>query len=69
MTLKNAALLALIGTCLATIVLMTGFVADVLGVARGLLPAVRLVTSLVYAFAGLSVAVFLFAFHQAQSDT
>jgi hypothetical protein len=67
MTLKNAAFLALIGTCLATIVLMVGFIADVLGVARGLLPAVRLVTSLVYAFAGLSVVVFLFAFHRAQS--
>jgi len=67
MTLKNAALLALIGTGLGTIVLMTGVIADVLGVARGLLPAVKLVTSLVYAFAGLSVVVFLFAFHQAQS--
>jgi len=51
-----------LGVCLGS-----QLIADVLGVARGLLPAVKLVTSLVYAFAGLSVVVFLFAFHQAQS--
>jgi hypothetical protein len=67
MTLKNAAFLALVGTILATIVLMTGFIDDLLGVVRGLIPAMRLVTSGVYAFAGLGVVVFLYAFHKAQS--
>jgi hypothetical protein len=67
MTLKNAAFLALVGTILATIVLMTGFIDDLLGVVRGLIPAMRLVTSVVYAFAGLGVVVFLYAFQKAQS--
>ena len=67
MTLKNAALLALVGTALATVVLAAGFIGDVSGVVRGLLPAARLLTSFVYALAGLGVVVFLFAFHKAQS--
>ena len=67
MTLKNAALLALVGVMLATIVLAAGFVGDVFAVVRGLIPAMRLLTSLIYAFAGLSLVVFLYAFHKAQS--
>jgi hypothetical protein len=67
MTLKNAALLALVGVILPTIVLVAGLIGDVIGVARGLIPAMRLLTSLIYAFAGLSLAVFLYAFHKAQS--
>jgi hypothetical protein len=67
MTLRDAALLALIGTCLVTIVLVIGFIGDVLGVVRGLLPPVRVVTSFIDAFAGLSMAVFLFAFHRQRS--
>jgi uncharacterized membrane protein YuzA (DUF378 family) len=67
MTLKNAALLALVGVMLATIVLVAGFVGDVFAVVQGLIPAMRLLTSLIYAFAGLSVVVFLYAFHKAQS--
>jgi hypothetical protein len=67
MTLKNAALLALVGVTLATIVLVVGFVGDVFAVVRGLIPAMRLLPSLVYAFAALSLVVFLYAFHKAQS--
>jgi hypothetical protein len=67
MTLRNAALLALVGMILTTIVLVMGFIGDVIGVARGLLPAMRLLTSVIYAFAGLSMVVFLYAFHKAQS--
>jgi hypothetical protein len=67
MTLKNAALLALVGVILATIVLMAGFMGDAFAVARGLIPAMRLSISFIYAFAGLSVVVFLYAFHKAQS--
>jgi len=67
MTLKNAALLALVGTALATLVLLAGFVGDVLGVVRGLLAPVKMVASFIYAFAGLGMVVFLFAFHQARS--
>ena len=66
MTLKNTALLALVGMSLATILLVAGFIGDVFGVARGLIPAMRLLTSLIYAFAGLSMVVFLYAFHKGQ---
>jgi UPF0716 family protein affecting phage T7 exclusion len=67
MTLKNAAFMALVGMILATLLLVAGFIGDVVGVVRGLIPAVRLLTSFIYAFAGLSVVVFLYAFHKAQS--
>jgi uncharacterized membrane protein YuzA (DUF378 family) len=67
MNLKNAACLALVGTVMLTVLLIAGFVFDVLNVLRGLIPATRLLTSFIYAFAGLSAAVFLYAFHKAQS--
>jgi hypothetical protein len=67
MTLKNSAFLALVGMILATIVLVAGFIGDVSGVVRDLIPPARLLTSFIYAFAGLTLAVFLFAFHKAQS--
>jgi len=47
--------------------LVGGFIGDVVNVVRGLIPAMRLLTSFIYAFAGLSMVVFLYAFHKAQS--
>jgi hypothetical protein len=67
MTVKNAALLALIGTILATALLAIGLIRNVLGVVQGLVPAVTLFSSLVFAFGAFSVAVFFFVFHRAQS--
>jgi hypothetical protein len=67
MTLKSAVFLALIGTFLLTVLLAVGFVNDILGVTQGLIPPVRLVTSLVETFAGLTVVLFLYAFHRDQS--
>ena len=61
MTLKNAALLALIGTILATALLGWTFVVTVVNVLRGLAPAVMLFSWFIwfiYAFACFSVAVF-----------
>jgi len=66
MTLKNAALLALIGTILATALLVWDLIFNVLNVVRGLVPAVILFSSLIYAFGAFSVAVFFFVFHKAQ---
>lgn len=66
MTLKNAALLALIGTLLLTILLAMGFINDVLGVARGLVPAVKLLTSLIETFAGVTAVLFLYVVHRRQ---
>jgi hypothetical protein len=60
MTRRNAALLALVGTSLATIVLVIGFIGDVLGVVQNVIPAARLLMSSIYAFAALSMAVFLY---------
>jgi len=66
MTLKNASLLALIGMVLVTALLVWDFVLNVLNVGRGLVPAVVLFSSLIYAFGALSVAVFFFVFHKSQ---
>ncbi|HKX02016.1 MAG TPA: hypothetical protein VJX71_05930 [Methylomirabilota bacterium] len=67
MTMKSAASLALIGAVLVAIVLVVGFVLDVLNVIRGLVPALRLVTSFIYAFASVGAVVFLWAFRNGQS--
>ena len=66
MTLKNAALLALIGTILMTALLAWTFVFNLLNLLRGLVPAVTLFSSLIYAFGCFSVAVFFYVFHRAQ---
>ena len=66
MTLKNAALLALIGTILMTALLVWTFVLTFLNVLRDLVPAVTLLQSFVYAFGCSSVAVFFYIFHRSQ---
>jgi hypothetical protein len=48
MTLKNAALLALIGMILITALLMWTFVFNVLGVLRGVVPPVVLFSSFIH---------------------
>jgi hypothetical protein len=67
MTLKNAALLALVGMVLMTALLMWNFVFTVLNVLWDLVPAVTLFSSLIYAFGAFSVMVFFYVFHRAQS--
>ena len=66
MTLKNAALLALVGTILMTALLVWNFVFNLLNLLRGLVPAVTLFSSFIYAFGCFSVMVFFFVFHRAQ---
>ena len=66
MTMKSAASLALIGAVLVAIVLVVGFVLDLLNVVRGLVPALRLVTSFIYAFASVGAVVFLWVFRDGQ---
>ena len=67
MTLKNAALLALIGTILITVLLVWTFVFTFLNILRGLVPAVTLFSSFIYAFGCFSVAVFFYVSNRAQS--
>jgi len=66
MTLKNAALLALIGAILMTALLVWNFVLAFLNVLRDLVPAVTLFASFIYAFGCFSVMVFFYVFHRAQ---
>jgi hypothetical protein len=67
MTMRSAASLALIGAVLVAIVLVVGFVLDLLNVIRGLVPALRLVTSFIYAFASVGAVVFLWVSRNGQS--
>ncbi len=67
MTIRSAASLALFGAVLVTILLVVGFLSDLLNVLRGLVPALRLVASFIYAFAGVGAVVFLYVFRKAQS--
>jgi hypothetical protein len=67
MTLKNAALLALIGTILMAALLVWNFVLSFLNVLRDLAPAITMFSSFIYAFGCFSVAVFFYLFHRAQS--
>jgi len=66
MTLKTAAFLAFLGTILAAALLVWDFTFDALNVMRGLIPAARLFSSLIYAFAALMVAIFFYVFQKAQ---
>jgi hypothetical protein len=67
MSLKNAAFLALVGMILLTILLVVGLINDTMGVMQGIVPAVKLVTSLIDAFAGVTLVAFLYVFHRHQS--
>ena len=67
MSLKNAALLALIGMILLTVLVGANFISTVSGVVRGLILAMALLTSLVDLFASLSVVVFFYVFYRKQS--
>ena len=66
MTLKSAALFALIGIALLTVVLAIGFIRDVSGFLAGAVAAMELLKSGIKLLASLSVAVFLYVFHKAQ---
>ena len=67
MPLKNAAILAFIGTLLAAAVLVWNLIFDVLGVLRGLIPAVRLISILIYAFAAVTMTLFFYIFQKRTS--
>ena len=67
MTLKNAAFFALIGMTLLTVLLAAGFIRDISGLIAGAVAAVAFLTSGIHLFASLSVTVFLYVFHKAQS--
>ena len=67
MSLKSAALFALIGMALLTVLLAFDFVRDFTGFLSGVVAVVALLKSAVHLLASLSLAVFLYVFHKAQS--
>jgi hypothetical protein len=67
MTMKNAALLALVGTVLMTALLFWTFISNVVNVMRDVAAPVVLFSSFIYAFGSLTLAIFFFVFYKAQS--
>jgi len=67
MTLKGAVFFALIGMALLTVLLAVGFVRDVSASLAGAIAAITLLASLIHLLASLSVTVFFYVFHKAQS--
>ena len=67
MTLKSAALFALIGMALLTVLLVLGFIRDLSGFLAGAIAAMALLISLIHLLASLSVSIFLYVFYKAQS--
>jgi hypothetical protein len=67
MTLKGAALLAFIGTLLITVFLTLTFIFNFVNVLRDVAAPVVLISSFIYAFGCLTLAIFFFVFHRAQS--
>ena len=67
MTLKSAALFALIGIALLAAVLAMGFLRDVSGFLANAVAAMELLKSGIKLLASLSVAVFLWVFYKAQA--
>jgi hypothetical protein len=67
MSLKNAALLALIGMLLLSVLVGAYFITTMLGVMRDVIPANALFTSAIHLFASLSVLVFFYVFYRGQS--
>ncbi len=65
--LRNAALFAVVGTLLWTILLAFEFINAVSGMARGIVADAVVLTSLIHFVAVLSLLIFFFAFHRSQS--
>ncbi len=66
MSLKSAALFALVGMMVLTVFLTVDFIGTILNVTRGLVPAMKLLTSFVGLLASVSLTVFLYVFQRAQ---
>ena len=67
MSLKSAALFALVGMILLTVVLALGFIRDISAFTAGAIAANAMLVSLIHLLASLSVTVFLYVFYKAQS--
>ena len=68
MTLKNAAMLALVGTLLLSCLLALDFLNTLVGMLHDVIPVVAMMRSLIYLLASLSLTLFFYVFHKAQSN-
>jgi hypothetical protein len=66
MTLKSAALFALVGMILLTVVVALGFIREISAFASGAIAANAMLVSLIHLLASLSVTVFLYVFYSKQ---
>jgi hypothetical protein len=66
MTLRTASAFGFVGMALLTILLLAGFMRDLVSFLRDVVPALRLLASFIYVFASFSVTVFLYVFHISQ---
>jgi uncharacterized protein YaaW (UPF0174 family) len=67
MSLKNAALFALVGMTLLSVVLAAGFIRDLSAFLGGVVAALELLKSGIYLLASLAVALFLYVSYRAQA--
>jgi hypothetical protein len=66
MTPKSASFLAFIGTILVTILVAVNFFETIVGVLRGIVPAMAIVPCVVYLLAAIAVTAFFWVFNQSQ---
>ena len=67
MSLKTAALLALIGMTLLTVRVAADFIKVVNGIMHDVVPAIALLRFVVYVLASLTVTVFFYVYYKKQS--
>jgi hypothetical protein len=66
MTLKSAAVLALIGNALITILLTLVFVNNVYALVKGVIPSLSVLGSFLYLFASITITIFFYVFQKNQ---
>ena len=67
MTLKTAALLAFISMVLVSALALADFIRIVSGILREIVPMTAFLRSLIYLFTSITITVFFYVFHRAQS--
>jgi hypothetical protein len=65
-TLKTASLLAMIGASLSALYALWNLFSNLARIAQGVLPPVIVFSSLIHAFASITLAIFLFVYYSAQ---
>jgi hypothetical protein len=68
MTIKSAACLAMVGMIMLSVLLVAGFIRDLVALLQGIIPAMGILTSLVHTLASVTVAIFFYVFYKAQSS-